>query len=45
MSNFDLDINNYNYNELLQLFKLNINDPRDVFFKEINTSSLEANFF
>jgi len=36
MSNFDLDINNYNYNELLQLFKLNINDPRDVFFKEIN---------
>ena len=35
MSTFDLDITNYNYYELLQLFKINNNDNRNIVLKKL----------
>jgi len=35
MSTFDLDIKNYNYYELLELFKINNNDNRNIVLKKL----------
>jgi hypothetical protein len=38
MSSFDLNISNYNYNELLNLFKINKNDNRNILSNKIDNT-------
>jgi hypothetical protein len=46
MSSFDLNISNYNYNELLNLFKINKNDNRNILSNKIDNTleSIKASY-